>query len=178
ERVRADLEAARAIQRSLLPQVVPDVTGYSLSLRSTTCYEVGGDYVDVVPAADGRLMMVLADVAGKGLASAMVSMTFRSSFRAMSGAGLPLEDMAARLNTLHWQEGAEARRRYVTAILLSLDPRTNTVQLVNAGHNPAFLRGAGEPVKLSASGPPLGMLPGRTYETETFDFPSGGQLLL
>ena len=72
--------------------------------------------------ADGRLMMVLADVAGKGLASAMISMTFRSSFRAICGAGLPMHEMAARLNQLHWQEGTEARRRYVTAILLSLNP--------------------------------------------------------
>lgn len=179
ERVRADLDAARAIQRSLLPQAVPDVAGYSLALRSTTCYEVGGDYVDVVPLEDGRLMMVLADVAGKGLASAMISMTFRSSFRAMAGAGLRLDEMAARLNTLHWQEGVEARRRYVTAILLCLDPRTHTIEVVNAGHNPAFLaQGAETPRKVEASGPPLGMLPGRQYESETLELGAGHQLLL
>ncbi|MBI4902947.1 MAG: serine/threonine-protein phosphatase [Acidobacteria bacterium] len=178
ERVRADLDAARAIQRSLLPQSVPEVPGYSLALRSTTCYEVGGDYVDVIPLEDGRLMMVLADVAGKGLASAMISMTFRSSFRAMSGAGLSLHEIAGRLNTLHWQEGIEARRRYVTAILLCLDRQTHRVDMVNSGHNPAFLKGATGVRTIGASGPPLGMLPGRTYETETFTIAEGEQLLL
>ncbi|MCX6602946.1 MAG: hypothetical protein NTV52_05075 [Acidobacteria bacterium] len=49
ERVQLDLDAARAIQRSLLPQSLPDLPGYTLAIRSTTCYEVGGDYVDVVP---------------------------------------------------------------------------------------------------------------------------------
>ncbi len=178
ERVQMDLDAARTIQRSLLPQEVPAIAGYTLNYRSTTCYEVGGDYVDVVPLADGRLMMVLADVAGKGLASAMISMTFRSSFRAMAGAGLPLHEMAARMNTLHWQEGLEARRRYVTAILLCFDPASHTIEAVNAGHNPAFLAVGQQRLQIGASGPPLGMLPGRTYETEHFVFKEGNQMLL
>ncbi len=179
ERVRADLDAARAIQRSLLPQSVPNVAGYALNVRSTPCYEVGGDYIDVVPLPDGRLMMVLADVAGKGLASAMISMTFRSSFRAMCGAGLALTEIAERMNTLHWQEGVEARRRYVTAVLCCLHPALHQLEIVNAGHNPAFLhRAAGEPRLFGASGPPLGMLPGRTYQAETLRVEEGDQLLL
>lgn len=178
ERVRADLDAARAIQRSLLPQSVPDVAGYSMSVRSTTCYEVGGDYVDIVPLSDGRLMMVVADVAGKGLASAMISMTFRSSFRAMSGSGMTLEEIAGRLNTLHWQEGVEARRRYVTAILMCLDPGAHVLEIVNAGHNPAFFRRGVEQQRVEASGPPLGMLPKRSYQSEQISFGEGNQLLL
>jgi serine phosphatase RsbU (regulator of sigma subunit) len=178
ERLQLDLDAARAIQRSLLPQSVPEIPGYALRFRSTTCFEVGGDYVDVVALPDGRLMMVLADVAGKGLASALISMTFRSSFRAMSVAGLPLEEMAARLNTLHWEEGAEARKRYVTAILARLDPGTHTLEAVNAGHNPAFLTGGANPVRISASGPPLGMLPNRHYQSQSFFLEKGSQVLL
>lgn len=178
ERVRQDLEAARAIQRSLLPQSVPDLAGYSLGYRSTTCYEVGGDYVDVLPLPDGRLMMVLADVAGKGLASALVSASFRSAFRAMAGTGLPLAEMAARMNTLHWQEGTEARRRYVTAILMCMDPSDHSIEFVNAGHNPAFLAARGTaPVCIDSSGPPLGMLPGRTYQSERCQFTPGSRLL-
>ena len=178
ERLQLDLDAARAIQRSLLPHSVPDIEGYALAFRSTTCYEVGGDYVDAVLLPDGRLVVVLADVAGKGLASALISTTFRSSFRAIAGAGLPLDEVAVRLNQLHWQEGIEARRRYVTAILLCLDPAHHRVQIVNAGHNPAFLVAGEERLKIGASGPPLGMLPGRTYEAETFTLEPGHQILL
>jgi serine phosphatase RsbU (regulator of sigma subunit) len=123
-------------------------------------------------------MVVLADVAGKGLASAMISVTFRSSFRAIAGAGLPLHEMAARINTLHWEEGLEARRRYVTAILVCLDPSNHTVEAVNCGHNPAFVVADGQRIRIGASGPPLGMLPNRKYETERVALPEGGQLLL
>lgn len=178
ERVKLDLDAARAIQRSLLPHSVPEINGYSLSFRSTTCYEVGGDYVDAMLLPNGRMMMVLADVAGKGFASAMISTTFRSSFRAIAGAGLPLHEMAARLNTLHWQEGVEARRRYVTAILMCLDPESHTIEAVNCGHNPAFLVSGGERLRIGASGPPLGMLPNRTYEIERFPVNEGSQFFL
>jgi len=179
ERVQIDLDAARAIQRSLLPQSTPDIEGYSLAFRSITCYEVGGDYVDMLPLNDGRLMLVLADVAGKGLASALMSMSFRSAFRAIAGTGLPLAEMAARMNTLHWQEGTEARRRYVTSIIGCLDPATNSIEIVNAGHNPAFLCVDGKaPTMIGASGPPLGMLPGRTYEAETYTIEPGTRLLL
>lgn len=179
ERVRLDLDAARAIQRSLLPQSVPVIEGYSVGYRSTTCYEVGGDYIDVLPLPDGRMMMVLADVAGKGLASALMSASFRSAFRAMAGAEIPLADMAARMNMLHWQEGLEARRRYVTAILLCMDARTHSIEVVNAGHNPAFLVGNGAgTVKIGASGPPLGMLPGVSYEAVRRQIEPGARLLL
>lgn len=179
ERVQLDLDAARAIQRSLLPQSVPSIDGYSIETRSTTCYEVGGDYLDVVPAADGRLMMIVADVAGKGLASALMSATFRSSFRAMAGTGLSLDAMAVRLNQLHWEEGVEAQRRYVTAILACLDPHAHSIEIVNAGHNPAFLVAPGnqETAKVHASGPPLGMLSGRTYEIERHDLLPGSRML-
>jgi serine phosphatase RsbU (regulator of sigma subunit) len=178
ERVKRDLEAARAIQRSLLPQSLPDIPGYHLSFRSTACYEVGGDYVDAVPLPGGQLMIVVADVAGKGYASALISTTFRSSFRAIAGAGLPLDEMAARLNTLHWQEGHEARRRYVTAILMRLDPAAHTIEVANCGHNPAFIVSGRERRRIGASGPPLGVLPGRAYRIERFTLEEGGQVLL
>lgn len=178
QRVQTDLDAARAIQQSLLPSVPPEVDGYLLSVRSTMCYEVGGDYVDIIPIGQGRLMIVVADVAGKGLPSALVSMTFRSSFRAMSGAGIPLEEMARRLNQLHWQEGLEARLRYVTAILACLDTRSHTLEAVNAGHNPAFVVHPGGLEKIGASGPPLGLLPSCEYERVTLPLLQGSRALL
>ena len=83
-RVQQDLDAARNIQRSLLPQELPNILGYSVGFKSVTCYEVGGDYLDIVEQPDGSLLIAVADVAGKGLASAIVSTSFRSAFRAMA----------------------------------------------------------------------------------------------
>lgn len=178
-RVQQDLEAAREIQRSLLPQTLPAIAGYSLAFRSATCYEVGGDYLDIVGQPDGSLLVAVADVAGKGLASALMSSSFRSAFRAMAITGMPLAELATRMNQHHWTEGEEARRRYVTAIFLRLHPEAGEVEVVNAGHNPGFLIGPGAtPREFEAAGPPLGMLPGMSYASERCGLGRGARLLL
>jgi len=177
-RVQQDLDAARNIQQSLLPQSLPQIPGYSVGFKSETCYEVGGDYLDIVGQPDGSLLMAVADVAGKGLASAIMSTSFRSAFRAIAAAGLPLDELTTRMNQHHWAEGEEARRRYVTAIFLRLHPEIGKLEVVNAGHNPGFLQDpAGCVVQFESTGTPLGMLPGMRYESQTRDFPPGAQLL-
>jgi serine phosphatase RsbU (regulator of sigma subunit) len=177
-RMHQDLEAARRIQRSLLPQALPDIPAYSLAFRSDACYEVGGDYLDIVEQLDGSLLIAVADVAGKGLASAIMSMGFRAAFRGMAVTGMPLDELATRMNQHHWAEGEEARRRYVTAIFLRLHPEPGELEIVNAGHNPGFLIEAGkEPRQFNAAGTPLGLLPGMSYTSESCDFPPGASLL-
>jgi serine phosphatase RsbU (regulator of sigma subunit) len=185
QRLESDLESARSVQRSLLPQSMPDIPGYNLAIRSVTCYAVGGDYLDIVPMPSGQTTIVVADVAGKGLASALVSVSFRSAFRAMVNSGIPLLEIATRMNLLHNGEGAESRRRYVTAIFLQLDPATDSIEVINAGHNPAFLveacapgQNSGKILKIHASGTPVGMLPFSTYSSEKFPLPKGARLLL
>ncbi|MGC9157489.1 MAG: PP2C family protein-serine/threonine phosphatase [Terracidiphilus sp.] len=178
-RLQQDLDAARAIQRSLLPQKLPRISGYSVGFRSVTCYEVGGDYLDIVEQPDGSLLMAVADVAGKGLASAIVSTSFRSAFRAMAACGPPLEELATGMNQHHWAEGEEAQRRYVTAIFLKLYPEAGQIEVVNAGHNPGFLVQPGASPRLfEATGTPLGLLPGMRYASERSGFPPGARLLL
>jgi serine phosphatase RsbU (regulator of sigma subunit) len=176
-RVQRDLEAARLIQRSLLPQQMPQIAGYSIAVRSTACYEVGGDYVDIVELPSGAQIMAVADVAGKGLASAIVSTAFRAAFRAIAATDVPLTELAARLNEQHYGEGEEARQRYVTAIFLRLDPATHTLEVVNAGHNPGFLLNGDGAHQICASGTPIGLVPGMQYSLERIAFPSGSRLL-
>ncbi len=177
-RVQQDLDAARNIQRSLLPQQLPEIPGYSIAYRSVTCYEVGGDYLDIVEQPDGSLLMAVADVAGKGLASAIMSTSFRAAFRAIAITGLPLEELATRMNQHHWAEGEEARRRYVTAIFMRLNPELGELEVVNAGHNPGFLLEPGaRTVEFESTGTPLGMLPGMHYTSQKAGFAPGARLL-
>jgi serine phosphatase RsbU (regulator of sigma subunit) len=177
-RVQQDLDAARLIQRSLLPQTLTTIPGYSLGFRSATCYEVGGDYLDIVELPDGSVLIAVADVAGKGLASAIVSTSFRSAFRAMAVTGMPLDELANRINQHHWEEGEESRRRYVTAIFMRLHPKTGAIEVLNAGHNPGFLVEPGhKPHEFNAAGTPLGLLPGMRYSIEKYGFNPGSRLL-
>lgn len=177
-RVQQDLDAAREIQRSLLPQEMPSLPGFSIAVRSQTCYEVGGDYADIIHLPDGSLLLAVADVAGKGLASAIMATSFRAAFRAMAVTGIPLDQLATRMNQHHWQEGEEARRRYVTAIFLRLDLERGEVEIVNAGHNPGFVIGPdGIQHQVEAAGTPLGLLPGMSYSSKVLSFGKGSRLL-
>jgi serine phosphatase RsbU (regulator of sigma subunit) len=178
-RLQRDLEAAREIQRSLTPFQLPEIPGYSLAVRSDACYQVGGDYLDLFLMQDGSFLMTVSDVAGKGLASAIMASSFRSAFRAMAASGMPLDELATRMNRHHWLEGVEARRRYVTAIVARLYPEEGRIEVVNAGHNPGFLVRPGEaPELLNASGTPLGLLEQMTYASQSYEFPRGSRLLL
>jgi serine phosphatase RsbU (regulator of sigma subunit) len=179
ERVKQDLACARDIQRSLLPQAFPNIAGYSIDGRSQTCYEVGGDYLDIIELTSGQLMIVVADVAGKGLASALVGSSFRSALRAIANSGMSLVEIATHMNILHYNEGEESRRRYVTAIFLRLDPSTHTLEVVNAGHNPGFLlNGSDLPEMIEATGTPVGLLPFSTYRAEKYVLSNKAKLLI
>jgi serine phosphatase RsbU (regulator of sigma subunit) len=179
QRVESDLAAARQVQLSLIPQQMPTIPDYQLAARSVTCYEVGGDYLDILSIQSGEIIVVVGDVAGKGLASALVGTSFRSAFRAMVHAGLSLYETATRMNLLHFGEGMEAQRRYVTVMMLRLNPAAHTLEAINAGHNPAFLVGEDGAVRrISASGTPIGMLPFSSYVSEEFSFPPGTRLLV
>jgi sigma-B regulation protein RsbU (phosphoserine phosphatase) len=178
-RVQQDLDAARAIQRSLLPKSMPSIPRFSIAGRSTACYEVGGDYLDTILLPDGTHLVVVADVAGKGLASAIVATAFRSSLRSLFTQPLALADIVARVGQQHWGEGEEARRRYVTAIFMKMHIEKGEIEVVNAGHNPgALILPDGTVRMIEASGTPLGMLPGMSYSSEIFPFAPGSRILL
>jgi len=179
QRVESDLASARRVQLSLLPQQMPDIPHYDIAARSITCYEVGGDYLDIVTMPSGEIVIVVGDVAGKGLTSALVGSSFRSAFRAMIHSNISLPEIATRMNLLHYNEGAESRERYVTAILLRLDPVRHTLEVVNAGHNPAFLvSGDGSLKRIAASSTPIGMLPFSNYVPQTFSLDPATRLLV
>jgi serine phosphatase RsbU (regulator of sigma subunit) len=108
-----------------------------------------------------------------------VATSFRSALRSLAGQPLSVDELATRMCEQHWEEGIEARRRYVTAIFLQLQPDKAEIKVVNAGHNPAaLLLPDGRVYMIEASGTPLGMLPGIRYDAETFDFPQGARILL
>jgi serine phosphatase RsbU (regulator of sigma subunit) len=96
----------------------------------------------------------------------------------MAAVGTPLDELATRMNQHHWQEGEEARRRYVTAIFMRIYPEAGELEVVNAGHNPGFLLAPGaEPHQFEAAGTPLGLLPGMRYLSERHGFIPGTRLL-
>ena len=115
----------------------------------------------------------------RGLASALIGMSFRSAIRAMVHAGLSLVEIATQMNLLHYNEGEEARHRYVTGVLFRLDPVAHTLEAVNAGHTSAFLVADDATLtKIKASGTPFGLLPFSSYAPQVVKLEPGMRLLV
>ncbi len=154
ERERAVVEA---LQRSVLPHDLPQVTGVDLCARylpATAGIGVGGDFYDAVVLDDGRLALSIGDVAGKGLPAASAMGRLCHAIRAYAAEGAAPGEVLQRLDRLAAEDGEQM----ATALHMVLDPVTGAVSYANAGHLPPLLVPAsGEPTWLrDALAPPLG----------------------
>ena len=181
--MKRDLEIAREIQTWLVPSKAPDVTGADIAFASRPQNSVAGDYYDAFyptlsAAENGKLMLVIADVAGKSIPAALLMATLQASLRTIAGEGAPLGELVVRLNryaSAHSLDG----RRFTTAVLAEYEPATRRLVYVNAGHNPPLLRRAnGETEKLEAGGLPLGIDAGANYDTAAVELRAGDALIL
>jgi sigma-B regulation protein RsbU (phosphoserine phosphatase) len=180
--MKRDLEIAREIQTWLVPSAPPVVAGADIAFASRPQNSVAGDYYDAFyPTAsaeeNGKLMLVIADVAGKSIPAALLMATLQASLRTIAGEGAPLGELVVRLNryaSAHSLDG----RRFTTAVLSEYDPRTGHLVYVNAGHNPPILRHAnGALEKLEVGGLPLGIETGAVYDAAAVDLRPGDALI-
>ncbi len=160
ERLRQELEVAATIQAHLYPQQFPRLEGYRLAAHSSPIRQVAGDTYDVL-VHDGQLLVVVADVSGKGVGAGMIASTVHAGVRLLAEERPPLECLTARLN--HYLVGATADNRFATFAIASLD-RDGGVTAVNAGHCPVLIRrSSGEVEQVRSAGLPLGIVDGVVY---------------
>lgn len=158
ERLEREMELASRIQQEILPDQLPEPQGWELCGWSRPARQVGGDYYDAFGIEDGKTMLVLGDVTGKGMPAALLVSTLHSALRLLSDRGLELGALLARLN-LHVCESS-ASNKFITCFLGELEPAIGRVTWANAGHNPPLvIRASGEAEELPASGIPIGLLP-------------------
>jgi phosphoserine phosphatase RsbU/P len=166
QKVQADLNAARQVQKNLLPTAPPTEEGYQFFDFYEAANEVGGDFYDFIVLRDGRVAVVLADVSGKGVAAALVMAKLSAAVRYCLASEPSASKAVDRINENFCSAGWEGR--FATFVLALLDPKTNKVDIVNAGHMPPFVRRANGTVEELApeiSGLPLGVTDGITYES-------------
>ncbi len=153
-RLDEDLRGAARIQESLLPEETPALPGWELAGSSRLCSAVGADYYDFSPDAGG-LLLALGDVAGKGLAAALLMAALRAAVRALWREPEPLARIVARINDSLLQ--TVPANRFATLFLARVDTATGEVRWVNAGHaGPLVIRSDGAPETLEATGTILG----------------------
>ena len=168
ERMQREMELAAETQSKLLPKGVPTVEGFELAGWNRPARQVGGDYYDLLPQDDGRLVLTLGDVTGKGMPAALMVSTLHSALRLMLDRYDVGPELFALLNR-HIFESSPGNK-FITLLVAQIDPPTGHVRYVNAGHNPAvLLRGDGTVRELPSGGPPIGLLPGVSYQGDSFD---------
>jgi sigma-B regulation protein RsbU (phosphoserine phosphatase) len=181
--MKRDLQIAREIQTWLLPGVPPQIPGLAIAYATRPANTVAGDYYDVFPRPgrsndDNRVVLAVADVAGKSIPAAMLMATFQASLKTLSTAQVALPELAANMNR-YACGNSQGGLRFTTAFLAEYDPVRRTVDYINAGHNnPILRRASGQIERLDVGGLPFGILPDVKYESATVTLAPGDWLII
>jgi phosphoserine phosphatase RsbU/P len=177
ERMERELELATEIQQRFQPAGPPELVGYEFQGISFSCYEIGGDYYDFIERPDGKMLIALGDVSGKGTAAALLMSSLHAAIHAQVSAGSSLEQAVSSVN--RYLADNTPSNRFVTLFAAELDPRTGNLQYINAGHNPPLVgRIDGSIEQLSSGGFPLGILPTAEFEVGEMHLAEGEVLVI
>jgi sigma-B regulation protein RsbU (phosphoserine phosphatase) len=177
QRLENELQLASEIQQRFQPTAPPILPGYELQGISFPCYEIGGDYYDFIRKDDGRLVITLGDVSGKGTAAALLMSSLHAAVHAQCSATNSIVDTICAVNR-YLAENIPSNR-FVTLFYAELDPVTGVLSFINAGHNPPLIVHAGGTVEnLSSGGLPLGIRPDAAYREGRTQLQNGDVLVI
>src|SRR5262249_42838289 len=156
KRLANELAVASEIQFRLHPETPPAIPCYDVLGVSFPCYEVGGDYYDFIEKPDGRYVIALGDVSGKGTGAALLMSSIHAAVRAHTRTRLSASEIVSEINQYIFDN--TPANRYVTLFYSELDPRSHQLTYINGGHNPPLLvRASGEVTRLDIGGFPVGI---------------------
>ncbi|HEY2960775.1 MAG TPA: SpoIIE family protein phosphatase [Pyrinomonadaceae bacterium] len=177
ERLERELALASEIQQRFQPTAPPQISGYELQGISFPCYEIGGDYYDFIEREDGRLVIALGDVSGKGTAAALLMSSLHAAIHAQSMSHDSLVDTISAVNR-YLADNIPANR-FVTLFYAELDPASGALSFLNAGHNPPLIvHAAGTVEQLASGGLPLGIKPDAEYREGRTQLQRGDVLVI
>jgi len=173
----SELQQAAQIQRRLLPSAAPDVAGFELAGYNAACRTIGGDYYDFIPYPDGRVAILVADVAGKGMPAALLVSSLQARVQVLFDEP---DDPASRVTRLNRAIKTNCpENRFITFFIGVLDPSEGSITYCNAGHNsPIVIRADGSVETLEATGIILGILAGAPYQQQVSRFDPGDLVVL
>jgi len=175
--LKGDLEIARQIQQSMLPKAAYEAPGIEAFGMTRPANTVGGDFYDVIPLADGRVLVALGDVAGKGSPAALLMALLLAMLRTLVDEGLEPAELVTRLNVQVMKHGRTTR--FITLFLGVFDPLSGHLVYVNAGQNPPLLRRAGARYEqLREGGIALGMFEQSDYRAGSTMLQAGDLLVM
>jgi sigma-B regulation protein RsbU (phosphoserine phosphatase) len=181
KQIERELALAASIQRNLFPARLPVLDRFDIAAANRPARQVGGDYYDAIlvdPAAPNSLcLFCVADVSGKGIAASLLMSSIQATLRALLGREVSLGELARRTNELLYAN--TPGNKYVTAILMSVEPATGRCRYVNGGHTEALvMRADGTVERYPATGVALGLFSGVDYQEQEFALAPGDLVAL
>jgi sigma-B regulation protein RsbU (phosphoserine phosphatase) len=176
ERLREEVRLAAEIQRTLLPADFADVPDLDVVAHFRPSREVGGDYYDAIPTGRGTVWLVMADISGKGISAGLIASNVQSYLWSRRDDARPLDVVMTEGNELLHR--LTRGRKYATLVVVEWDPAARRITWVNAGHPPMLLHRDGTIRRHGATGPPLGLLPGMRYASDSSELSPGDLFLL
>jgi sigma-B regulation protein RsbU (phosphoserine phosphatase) len=175
-RMEEDLEAARELQRILIPDASPEIQGLDSYVKLRPAREISGDIYDIFQHSDGPAVIAFGDVSGKGAAAALYGSMVSGLLRTLAPRRRRPAELLKALNEVLLERKVEAR--YVTLCVLLWDPATRQIVMANAGALPPMIARGGEILKVRVEGVPLGLLSAREYEESVFQAEAGDTIVL
>lgn len=175
--VAHELDIAHRIQRALLPRSLPQLANFGLAANWESARQVGGDFYDAIQLNDHAVLLVVADVMGKGVPAAMFATIMRSLLRAMAGRSHHPAKLLKRLNELLYEELSTVGM-FITAQLVFIDLERRQLVAASAGHCPILVRSGDNVRTMRVTGTPLGILPDSKYRQQTASLAAPGGVLL
>ena len=176
KRMEEDLQAAQELQRVLLPDSAPEISGLEAAIRLRPARLISGDIYDVYEHRDGQTVITMGDVSGKGAAAALYGSLMSGLLRTLAPRRRRPAELLRALNDSLIERKVEAR--YVTLCVLLWDPATGQFVMANAGALPPMICRGAEILKVRVEGVPLGLLDSREYQEVTFQTQPGDVILL
>jgi sigma-B regulation protein RsbU (phosphoserine phosphatase) len=169
ERTEFEMETARGIQQSLLPESPPKIEGFELAALNLPARQVGGDFYDFIPVSKDKWGIIIADVSGKGVPAALFMALSRTMVRANVADDTTASEAMEKANHLISQEAKMGM--FVTLFYAVLNPQKKLLQYVNAGHNPPFVakKGSTDVILLRAKGIAMGVIDDAALEEKDIE---------
>ncbi|MGC1105962.1 MAG: SpoIIE family protein phosphatase [Candidatus Acidiferrales bacterium] len=170
-------EEAQRTQLGFLPKEIPQIPGCEFSGAWLPIHGIGGDYFDVLQLDPNHFAICIADVAGKGIAAALLMSNLQATVRGLAGQNLEPAALTERVNRFIRQNTASDR--FITFFYAVFDAQTRHIVYTNAGHNaPIVLRRDGATIRLSCGGQAMGILTADHYDQDAVDLAEGDRLIL
>lgn len=173
--LQQDLDLASRIQRELLPKADARLDGWEIAYHYRPAGPVSGDYCDLIPGAAGEVYFLIGDVAGKGVAAAMLMAHLSAMLRTLISLGLPLGDLVERASRVFCESTLPTH--YAT-LVCGRASSSGEIEVCNAGHPPPLVIRAGAITPLEATGLPIGMFCSERFSSRIERLTAGDTLLL